>query len=155
MLIIGGLFALALVALALAVLMARDDKPQVAAATSQASAPAAEEVKAQIAQAPAEEEAPALVVQTEQSNQSAAEVVQPMLNEIVSPVDDGQNTESLVHAQGQVQELTALIRQLQGQMQSLEQRVNYISTHVSRLDQSGEPNTGAAFMDVSALPRKR
>ncbi len=163
MLIIGGLFALALVALVIAIFMAREDKPQAATAPAEASAPASEEVKIsaeekEVTWTPAQEEtivAPAPVAQAVQNNKQTADVVQPILNEIVSPVEDGQNTESLYHTQGQLQELIAMMRQLQGQIQTLEHRVSYISTQMNHLNQSDEPNTGATFVDIPALPRNR
>ena len=165
MLIIGGLFALALIALVLAIFMARDDRPQVATAPTQASAPAPEVVKAQtpveekeVSWAPAQEEtivAPAPVAQAGQSDKQTADVVQPTLNDIVSPVDDGQRSENLFLVQGQLQELTSLVRQLQGQIQTLEQRVNHVSIQMNHFDQSDEPNTAATFVDIPALPRNR
>lgn len=186
MLIMGGLFALALVALVLAIFMAREEQPQTATASAQASASTSEVVKTEasveekeigrklveeetVEQVEAVEAVEPVAVpvaqveavktleqKVEQSGQQATDVVQPTLNEIVSPMNDGyNNTGSLHHTQGQIQELIAIMRQLQGQMQTLEHRVNYISAQVNRRAQDDEPNTGATFVDIPAISRNR
>ena len=104
--------------------------------------------------APAQEASVAPVEQVEKSRERNTGVIQPAFNEIVFPLEDGKPSESLIQAQGQLQELTSLVRQLQEQIHILEERMNHVSEQVEHIGQNDE-HESATFVDIPVLPRNR